>query len=95
MNEQNCALAFKGMSDKQRKRFIKRMAKEVRSEIVCVRGFAIIDGSKMPTKSIPSVVFHITTGLWRGYDVPFADMIEYLNTHPQKDAELISDIYDL
>lgn len=64
-------------------------------ELACIRGFLLIDGSKLPSKPIPTVVFHVAGGLWRGYDINFAEFVEYLNTHTERDEELISDIYGI
>lgn len=94
MNEETFGLVFKSMSKNKKRRFIRSMAKEQNGEVAFIREFAIVDGSKFK-HPVPSVVFHVTTGLWRAYDMEFAELVEAMNVNPKRDEELLQDIYNL
>ena len=60
-----------------------------------VREFMIIDGTKFKGGAIQSVAYHPAGGIWKGYNIPFEEFVEFLNAHPEEDADLMMDIYSV
>jgi len=60
-----------------------------------VREFMIIDGTKFKGGAIKSIAFHTAGGIWRGYNIPFEEFVEYLNAHPEEDGDLMINIYSV
>jgi hypothetical protein len=61
----------------------------------CIREFIVIDGTKCHGVSSKSLVYHVAGGIWKGYDIQFEELVEFLNLHPEKDEELIMSIFSV
>ena len=85
-----CTALRKAPSKKQW-RFAEKLCGDSRH--LRVREFMVIDGTKFKGGAIQSVAYHVAGGIWKGYNIPFEEFVEFLNAHPEKDEELMMSIY--
>lgn len=59
-----------------------------------IRDWVVTDSRNWRNSQSPTVITHLLTGVWRGFNMTFDHAVDSLKEHPEQDGELLRVIYE-